>query len=163
MRRAQKLAEGAPRLGSSTSTRTRPTRARTTRPPARDLCATSRTSRIRRRARYERHADGRRAFLKERKPDVKVYAVEPPLGEKVEGLRYLEDGYIPPVYEKWGGQQLLDGKRIVRPRESIQCTRRWVNESGDFAGLSSGAAGGAARVAERIDSRLILFIVCDGG
>jgi cysteine synthase len=103
-------------------------------------------------------------FLKERKPGVKVYAVEPPLGERVEGLRNLDEGYIPPVYEKWGGQQLLDGKRIVRPRESIEWTRRLVTDCGIFAGISSGAAlAGAVRVAERIDEGVIAFIVCDGG
>jgi cysteine synthase B len=103
-------------------------------------------------------------YLKEHKPDVKVFAVEPPAGERVEGLRSLDDGYIPPVFEKWGGVDLLDGKRIVRPRESIECTRRLVTECGIFAGLSSGAAlAGALRVAERIDSGVIVFIVCDGG
>jgi cysteine synthase len=104
------------------------------------------------------------SFLKEHKPGVLVYAVEPPAGERVEGLRSLDDGYIPPVFEKWGGYDLLDGKRIVRPRESIECTRRLVKECGIFAGLSSGAAlAGALRVAERIDSGVIVFIVCDGG
>src|SRR5690349_23426209 len=47
-------------------------------------------------------------FLKEQNPAIKLYAVEPPIGELVEGLRNLEEGYIPPVYEKWGGQELLD-------------------------------------------------------
>ena len=91
-------------------------------------------------------------YLKEHKPDVKVLAVEPPSGELVEGLRNLDDGYIPPVYEKWGGQELLDGKRIVRPRESLEWTRRLVAEAGVFAGISSGAAlAGAAKQAERMD------------
>lgn len=103
-------------------------------------------------------------FLKEHKPSVKILAVEPPTGEKVEGLRSLDDGFIPPVFDKWGGLDLLDGKRIVRPIESIECTRRLANECGIFAGLSSGAAlAGALRVAERIDSGSIVFIVCDGG
>lgn len=103
-------------------------------------------------------------YLKEHKPDVKVLAVEPPTGEKVEGLRSLDDGFIPPVFDKWGGLDLLDGKRIVRPIESIECTRRLANECGIFAGLSSGAAlAGALRVAERIESGSIVFIVCDGG
>jgi cysteine synthase B len=103
-------------------------------------------------------------FLKEHKPDVKVYAVEPPLGERVEGLRNLDEGYIPPVYEKWGGPDLLDGKRIVRPRESIEWTRRLVSDCSIFAGISSGAAlAGAVRIAERIDSGVIVFIVSDGG
>jgi cysteine synthase B len=103
-------------------------------------------------------------YLKEHKPDVKVLAVEPPSGELVEGLRNLDDGYIPPIYEKWGGPDLLDGKRIVRPRESLEWTRRLVSEAGLFAGISSGAAlAGAAKQAERIDEGTIVFIVCDAG
>jgi cysteine synthase B len=102
-------------------------------------------------------------YLKEHKPEVEVYAVEPPSGERVEGLRSLDDGYVPPVFDKWGGMELLDGKRIVRPIESIEWTRRLVAETGIFAGLSSGAAmAGAAKVAERIDEGTIVFIVCDG-
>jgi cysteine synthase len=103
-------------------------------------------------------------YLKEQNPDIKVLAVEPPIGELVEGLRNLDEGYIPPVYEKWGGPELLDGKRIVRPLESIEWTRRLVNECGVFAGLSSGAAlAGAARVATQIETGSIVFVVCDGG
>lgn len=103
-------------------------------------------------------------YLKEHKPDVKVYAVEPPVGERVEGLRNLDEGYIPPVFEKWGGLELLDGKRIVRPRESIEWTRRLVTDCSIFAGISSGAAlAGAVRVAEKIDEGVIVFIIADGG
>ena len=103
-------------------------------------------------------------YLKEQKPSVLVYAVEPPIGERVEGLRSLDDGYIPPVFENWGGLELLDGKRIVRPRESLEWTRRLLAECGIFAGISAGAAlAGAARVAERIDEGVIVFVVCDGG
>lgn len=103
-------------------------------------------------------------YLKEQRPEVELYAVEPPSGERVEGLRSLDDGYVPPVFEKWGGMELLDGKRIVRPIESLTWTRRLVAEAGIFAGPSSGAAmAGAAKVAERIDEGTIVFIVCDGG
>jgi [CysO sulfur-carrier protein]-thiocarboxylate-dependent cysteine synthase len=103
-------------------------------------------------------------YLKERNPAVKIYAVEPPAGELVEGLRNLDDGYVPPVFDAWHGMELLDGKRIVRPRESLEWTRRLVSECGIFAGISSGAAlAGAAKVAERIDEGVIVFIVCDGG
>ena len=103
-------------------------------------------------------------YLREHKPEVKIYAVEPPVGEQVEGLRNLDEGYIPPVYEKWGGQQLLDGKRIVRPRESIEWTRKLTETCGIFAGISAGASlAGAVRVAEQIESGTIVFIVCDGG
>jgi len=110
-------------------------------------------------------------YLKEQKADVQVLAVEPPSGELVQGLRNLDDGYIPPVFEKWGGYDLLDGKRIVRTRESIEFTRRLANECGIFAGLSAGAAlAGAVRIAERIPpdpgcaiTATIVFVVSDGG
>ena len=107
-------------------------------------------------------------YLKEAKPDVKLFAVEPPSGERVEGLRSLDDGYVPPVFEKWGGLELLDGKRIVRPAESIEWTRRLITDCGIFAGLSSGAAlAGAIKVAARHDAAadgpaVIVFVVCDG-
>jgi len=103
-------------------------------------------------------------YLKEQNPQVKVVAIEPPLGERVEGLRNLEDGYIPPVFDMWNGRALLDRKRVVRPRESLEWTRRLVAECGVFAGISSGAAlAGAAKVASEIESGVIVFIVCDGG
>ncbi len=102
-------------------------------------------------------------YLKEQNPEVKVLAVEPPSGELVEGLRSLDDGYIPPVFEKWGGYELLDGKSIVRPRESLEHTRR-LADIGVFAGISAGAAlAGACKVAERIDSGVIVFVVSDYG
>ncbi|MGI9646516.1 MAG: PLP-dependent cysteine synthase family protein [Ilumatobacteraceae bacterium] len=106
-------------------------------------------------------------FLKERDPSIQIVAVEPPLGERVEGLRNIGEGYIPPVFEEWNGFDLLDRKRVVRPRESIEWTRRLVAECGVFAGLSSGAAlAGAAKVASQIEpgrEATIVFIVCDGG
>ena len=103
-------------------------------------------------------------FLKEKNPNIKILAVEPPLGESVEGLRNLDEGYIPPVYEKWGGPDLLDGTRIVRPRESIEYTRLLAEKCGIFSGISAGAAlAGSVRVASQIESGTIVFIVCDGG
>lgn len=102
-------------------------------------------------------------YLKERNSEVKVFAVEPPAGELVEGLRSLDDGYIPPVFEKWGGWDLLDGKSIVRPRESLEWTRR-LADVGVFAGISSGAAlAGAAKLASRIESGTIVCVISDGG
>jgi len=102
-------------------------------------------------------------YLKEQNPEVKVLAVEPPSGEQVEGLRSLDDGYIPPVFEKWGGYELLDGKSIVRPRESLEYTRR-LADLGIFSGISAGAAmAGAAKVARRIDSGVVVFVVADYG
>ena len=103
-------------------------------------------------------------YLKEQNSAIKVIAIEPPLGERVEGLRNLEDGYIPPVFERWYGFELLDRKRVVRPRESLEWTRRLVRECGVFAGISSGASmAGAAKVASEITEGVIVFIVSDGG
>jgi cysteine synthase B len=107
-------------------------------------------------------------YLKDQNPDVQVVAVEPPLGERVEGLRNMDEGYIPPVFENWNGFDLLDRKRVVRPRESIEWTRRLVSECGIFAGLSSGAAlAGASKVAAGVEPgdgpATIVFIVSDGG
>jgi cysteine synthase B len=104
-------------------------------------------------------------YLKEQNPDVQVWAVEPPAGEMVDGLRNLDDGYIPPVFENWGGPALLDRKLIVRPRESITWVRRLVDEVGVFAGISSGAVmAGAAKAAERIDGAgVVVTVFPDGG
>ena len=106
-------------------------------------------------------------YLREQRPEVQVLAVEPPSGEVVQGLRSLDDGYIPPVFETWGGNELLDGKRIVRPRESLECTRRLADECGIFAGISSGAAlAGALKVAERLgedEQATIVFVASDAG
>lgn len=110
-------------------------------------------------------------YLKEQNPAIQVVAIEPPIGERVEGLRNLEDGYIPPVFESWHGYDLLDRKRVVRPRESIEWTRRLVSECGVFAGLSAGAAlAGAAKIAAEIPAgpagavaATIVFVVSDGG
>jgi [CysO sulfur-carrier protein]-thiocarboxylate-dependent cysteine synthase len=102
-------------------------------------------------------------FLKDRNPDVKVWAVEPPAGEMVDGLRNLDDGYIPPIFTDLGGPDLLDRKTMVNPRQSIEWTRR-LAEVGVFAGISSGAAmAGAARCAEQIDEGVVVVVAADGG
>jgi cysteine synthase B len=102
-------------------------------------------------------------YLKDQNPEIKVWAIEPPAGEMVDGLRNLEDGYIPPIFVANHGNELLDGKRIVRPRESIEWTRR-LADVGIFAGLSSGAAlAGAAKTASAIESGTIVVVSADGG
>lgn len=109
---------------------------------------------------------GAGTFLKERQPDLQVFAVEPPAGEKVEGLRSLDDGFVPPIFVKWGGDELLDGRRVVRPRESIEWARRLVTEAGLFVGVSGGAAmAGAVKLAERLGDAggVIVFVVPDDG
>jgi cysteine synthase B len=99
-------------------------------------------------------------YLKERKPDVKVVAVEPPAGELVQGLRNLDDGFVPPIFDP----AILDRKFIVRPRESIELTRRLLDECGVFAGISSGAAvAGAVKMAGQMDAGTIVTLLPDGG
>ena len=102
-------------------------------------------------------------YLKEHVPGVQVWAVEPPAGEQVEGLRSLDEGYVPPIFENWGGADLLDRKMIVRPRESIEATRMLATE-GVFSGISGGAAlAGARKAAASVDSGVMVFVVSDHG
>ena len=102
-------------------------------------------------------------YLKEHKPGVQIWAIEPPAGEMVDGLKNFDEGFVPPVFTDWDGYDLLDRKMIVRPRESIEWTRR-LTEVGVFAGISSGAiVAGATKCAAEIDEGVIVMIVCDGG
>lgn len=105
-------------------------------------------------------------YLKERNPGLQVWAVEPPVGETVDGLRSLDEGYIPPIFEALGGAALLDRKTVVRARESVEWVRR-LADVGIFAGLSSGAAmAGAARCAAQVGEEAqanIVVVSADGG
>jgi cysteine synthase B len=102
-------------------------------------------------------------FLREQKPDVQIWAIEPPAGEMVDGLKNIDEGFVPPVFEDNDGYHLLNRRLIVRPRESIEQTRRFT-EVGVFAGISSGAIlAGAMKCAAEIDEGVIVIIVCDGG
>ena len=105
-------------------------------------------------------------YLKEQNSDVQIWAVEPPSGEMVDGLRSLDDGYIPPIFSDNHGEQLLDRKVVVRPKESIEWTRR-LAEVGLFVGISTGAIMcGAVRCAATIpddQEATIVTIACDDG
>jgi cysteine synthase B len=102
-------------------------------------------------------------FLKERNPAVKVWAIEPPAGEMVDGLKNIDEGFIPPVFLDNDGYELLDRRLIVRPRESIEYTRKLI-DVGVFAGISTGAVAAAAvRCAREIDEGVVTFIAADGG
>jgi cysteine synthase B len=102
-------------------------------------------------------------FLKERNPDVQVWAIEPPAGEMVDGLKNFDEGFVPPVFTDGGGYELLDRKKVVGPRESIEWTRR-LTEVGVFCGISSGAAmAGAVKCAADIDEGTIVALMADGG
>jgi len=89
-------------------------------------------------------------------------AVEPPAGETVDGLRNLDDGYIPPIFIRRRGKGASRREAIVRPRESIEWTRR-LRDVGIFAGLSSGAAlARRCKLATTVESGTIVVVAADG-
>jgi [CysO sulfur-carrier protein]-thiocarboxylate-dependent cysteine synthase len=103
--------------------------------------------------------NGRR-FKEELGDRVKIVAAEPMQGEPVQGLRSLDDGFIPPIIDL----SVLDRKIFVTNRDAIVWTRKLLDEEGIFAGVSSGAiASIAVRIANEIDEGNIVFIVCDDG
>ncbi len=98
--------------------------------------------------------------LKEYNPAIKIIAAEPLQGDGVQGLRSLEDGFVPPVLD----QSLLDGKILVSSMDSIRRTRQLKDQEGIFAGPSCGASLHAAlRVAETMERGKIVTILADGG
>ncbi len=98
--------------------------------------------------------------LKEYNPTIKIVAAEPMQGEGVQGLRSLEDGFIPPVLD----QSLLDAKILVSSRDSIRRTRQLKDQEGIFAGPSCGASLHAAlRIAASLEHGKIVTILADGG
>lgn len=101
---------------------------------------------------------GRR--LKEHNPAVRIVAAAPHPGDLVQGLRSLEEGYIPPVLD----ESVLDGRIVVDSRTSFRTTRELTAKCGVFGGISSGAAVRAAqKVAERMDEGHIVCLLADGG
>ena len=102
--------------------------------------------------------NGRR--LKEHDPNTTIVAAEPLQGELVQGLRSLDDGFIPPIIDI----SLLDRKILVSNRDAIIWTQKMFFEEGIFAGVSSGAiASVAVRVANELDEGNVVFIVADDG
>jgi cysteine synthase B len=101
---------------------------------------------------------GRR--LKEHDPETKIVAAEPMQGELVQGLRSLEDGFIPPIIDL----SLLDRKIMVSNRDAILWTQRLLNEEGLFAGVSAGAVAAiCVRIANELDGGNVVFLVPDDG
>jgi cysteine synthase B len=91
---------------------------------------------------------------------VKIVAAEPMPGELVQGLRSLDDGFIPPIVDL----SLLDRKIFVTNHDAIVWTKRLLDEEGIFAGVSSGAiASIAVRIARELDGGDVVFMVCDDG
>jgi cysteine synthase B len=99
-------------------------------------------------------------YLKERKPSVRVVAAAPHPGDRVQGLRSLDEGFIPPVLD----QSLLDGRIIVDSKNSFAATKELMDKEGIFAGVSGGAVLRAAqRVASRMERGNIVLLLADGG
>ncbi|MCW2693131.1 MAG: cysM [Mycobacterium sp.] len=103
-------------------------------------------------------------YLRENVPNIRIVAAEPRYGELVYGLRNIDEGFIPELYDA----SILTTRFSVGPREALRRTRQLVEEEGIFAGISTGAilhaamgeADKAVKAGERAD---IALIVCDGG
>ncbi len=103
-------------------------------------------------------------FFRREKPGVRIVAAEPRYGELVYGLRNLDEGFVPELYDA----SLIDGRFSVGPRDAVRRVRELLESEGIFAGISTGAilhaalaqAAKAVKAGERAD---IAFVVCDGG
>jgi [CysO sulfur-carrier protein]-thiocarboxylate-dependent cysteine synthase len=103
-------------------------------------------------------------YLREKVPGIRIVAAEPRYGELVYGLRNLDEGFVPELYD----ESVLSSRFSVGPREAVRRTRELLENEGIFAGISTGAilhaalaeANKAVKARERAD---IAFVVCDGG
>ncbi|HWL95962.1 MAG TPA: pyridoxal-phosphate dependent enzyme [Nocardioidaceae bacterium] len=103
-------------------------------------------------------------FFREHKPEVRIIAAEPRYGELVYGLRNLEEGFVPELYDA----SLIDGRFSVGPRDAVRRVRELLELEGMFTGISTGAilhaalaqASKSVKAGERAD---IAFVVADGG
>ncbi|MGB9376286.1 MAG: cysteine synthase [Mycobacteriales bacterium] len=103
-------------------------------------------------------------YLRENVPGIAVIAAEPRYGELVYGLRNIDEGFVPELYD----DTVLTRRFSVGPLDALRRTRELVDAEGIFAGISTGAILHAAlavagEVAERGESADVAFIVCDGG
>jgi cysteine synthase B len=103
-------------------------------------------------------------YFREHKPTVRIVAAEPRYGEVVYGLRNLDEGFVPELYD----ESLIDARFSVGPRDAVRRVRELLDQEGLLAGISTGAilhaalaqASKAVRVGEPAD---IVLVVCDGG
>ncbi|GAA1525644.1 cysteine synthase family protein [Kribbella lupini] len=103
-------------------------------------------------------------FFREHKPEVKIVAAEPRYGELVYGLRNLDEGFVPELYDA----TLIDGRFSVGPRDAVRRVRELLDNEGIFAGISTGAIlhaalGQAAKCVRDGEPADIAFVVADGG
>lgn len=103
-------------------------------------------------------------FFREHKPDVRIVAAEPRYGELVYGLRNLDEGFVPELYD----ETLIDARFSVGPRDAVRRVRELLDNEGIFAGISTGAIlhaalGQAAKCVRDGQTADIAFVVADGG
>ncbi len=103
-------------------------------------------------------------FFREHKPEVRIVAAEPRYGELVYGLRNLDEGFVPELYDA----ELIDTRFSVGPRDAVRRVRELLEQEGIFAGISTGAIlhaalGQGAKAVKAGESADIAFVVCDAG
>lgn len=103
-------------------------------------------------------------FFREHKPSVRIVAAEPRYGELVYGLRNLDEGFVPELYDA----SMIDSRFSVGPRDAVRRVRELVEQEGIFAGVSTGAIlhaalAQAAKCVKAGESADIAFVVADGG
>ncbi|MPZ48287.1 MAG: pyridoxal-phosphate dependent enzyme [Dehalococcoidia bacterium] len=99
-------------------------------------------------------------YLKERKPGVKVIAAAPHPGDRVQGLRSLEEGFIPPVFD----ETILDGRTVIGSQNSFAGAKELMEKEGIFAGISGGAVlRTAQKAAARFERANMVLLLADGG
>jgi len=103
-------------------------------------------------------------FFREHKPDVRIVAAEPRYGELVYGLRNMDEGFVPELYDA----TLIDSRFSVGPRDAVRRVRELIDHEGIFAGISSGAIlhaalGQAAKCVKEGARADIVLVICDGG
>ncbi len=103
-------------------------------------------------------------FFREHKPEVRIVAAEPRYGELVYGLRNIDEGFVPELYD----ERLIDSRFSVGPRDAVRRTRELLEQEGIFAGISTGAIlhAALAQAATSVEAGVpadIAFVVCDGG
>jgi cysteine synthase len=93
-------------------------------------------------------------------PSIRIVAAEPELGELVYGLRSLDEGFVPPIFD----ESVLDRKFLVSSSDALRATRELTEREGIFAGISSGAVlHTAVRIAAELDAGEIVCLLPDGG
>ena len=99
-----------------------------------------------------------RILIKEKKPQIKVIGVEPTVGNKIKGLKNMQESIVPKIYHS----EKLDEKINVEDDPAYEITRLLATKEGIFVGMSSGAAiVGALRIAKKMHSGIIVAILPD--